>query len=43
MVEINEDMTQGKILGVVDSAVSQWVAIDELNLRSPEQFLSALQ
>ena len=28
---------------VVDSAVSQWVAIDELNLRSPEQFLSALQ
>ncbi|EAM51110.1 DUF1822 family protein [Crocosphaera watsonii WH 8501] len=43
LVEINEDMTQGKILVVVDSAVSQWVAIDELNLRSPEQFLSALQ
>ncbi len=43
LVEINEDMTQGKILGVVDSSVSQWVAIDELNLRSPEQLLSALQ
>lgn len=43
VVEINEDMTQGKILGVVDSSVSQWVPIDELNLLSPEQFLSALQ
>ncbi len=43
LVEINEDMTQGKILGFVDSSVSQLVAIDELNLRSPEQILSALQ
>ncbi|MGB5593993.1 MAG: DUF1822 family protein [Crocosphaera sp.] len=43
LVEINEDMTQGKILGLVDSSVSQFVSIDELNLRSPEQLLTALQ
>ncbi|MGK7932284.1 MAG: DUF1822 family protein [Microcystaceae cyanobacterium] len=43
LVEINGEMTEGKILGLVNSFVSQWVLLDDLSLQSPEQFLSALQ
>jgi hypothetical protein len=41
LVEINEEMTEGKILGLVDSSISKSVSVDDL--QSPQYLLSALQ
>jgi hypothetical protein len=42
-VEINEDMTQGKIIGLIDSSISGTIPIEKLSLKSFESLLSDLQ